>query len=264
MRIHINSLPRSGSTLLCSILAQNPSIHVPSATSGCAPVLAQIKAFWPTMVEHKAEEDTSEKLKRTLSAVYQAYEPTKKPVCVDKGRGWAANFETLKWLDPKAKIIVGVRDIVEILASFEKLYRKTTQKAFWRFRPEDQQLSQTLEGRCEIWMRQNEVVGRTYVQIHDLLVRGHGEDVLLVDFDDFVTNPHQNMERIYAFYKLKPYKHNFKCVKQVTQEDDENAHGIPNLHTIRTCVKPVPRVAEHVLTPTLIKKYSGLEFWRQK
>lgn len=268
MRTHyfISGLPRAGSTLLCNILAQNPKFYVSPATSGCHDVLFNIRNPWDNLIEHQAEGVDYDQLRRVMRAALDAYHTTDKPIIIDKGRGWLSLIEMMEFIkDAPAKFIVPVRDIAEILASFEILWRKSTGQSQWAFEKADYFKAQTIEGRCDIWASSSQPVGLAYNRVRDALARGKSSSMLFVEFDDLTRDPMPTMRRIYEFLGEDVYAgHNFANVQQVTKEDDVNVHRIPGLHTIRSSVAPVPKKALEVLGPALAQKYSNAEVWRVK
>lgn len=265
MRKHyyISGMPRAGSTLLCNLLAQNPMLYVSTATSGCHDVLFGIRNQWDRLVEHQAEGVNHAQLNRVLSAALDAYHNTDKDVVVDKGRGWLSLIEMIEFIKGEPpKIIVPVRDLAEILASFETLWRRTTGKTQWMFETEDYFKAQTVEGRCDIWAGQGQPVGLAYNRVKDAIARGRSDCLLFVEFEDLTRAPAETMDRIYDFIGEEKFVHDFENVEQVTSEDDVNVHRIPGLHTIRKKVEPLPRKAEEVLGPQLASRYYNLELWR--
>lgn len=267
MRTHyfISGLPRAGSTLLCNILAQNPRFYVSPATSGCHDVLFNIRNQWDKLVEHQAEGIVYAQLRGVMRAALDAYHMTDKQVILDKGRGWLSLIEMLEFVKPLApvKILVPVRDIAEILASFEQLWRKSTGQSQWAFEQADYFKAQTIEGRCDIWASQGQPVGLAYNRVKDALSRGHAKSLLFIEFDDLTQKPAETLRKIYAFLGEENYEHNFVHVEQVSREDDVNVHRIPGLHTIRPTVAPVPKRALEILGPALAQKYSNAEVWRR-
>lgn len=268
MRTHyfISGLPRSGSTLLCNILAQNPKFYVSPATSGCHDILFNIRNQWDKLIEHQAEGVNYDQLRRVMEAALEAYHVTDKSVVIDKGRGWLSLIEMIEFIKgEKCKIIVPVRDVTEILASFERLWRRSTGSSQWAFEQADYFKAQTLEGRCDIWSGQGQPVGLAYNRVKDALARGHADRMLFVEFDELTQNPTLTLRRIYEFLGEPLFaSHNFENVEQLTKEDDVNVHRIPGLHTIRPKVTPVPKKALEILGPELVQKYSNSEFWRRK
>lgn len=266
MRTHyfISGLPRAGSTLLCNLLAQNPRFFVSPATSGCHDVLFNIRNPWDKLIEHQAEGINYEQLRGVMRAALDAYHVTDKPVVIDKGRGWLSLIEMLEFVkQAPVKILVPVRDIAEILASFEQLWRKSTGASQWAFEQSDYFKAQTVEGRCEIWASQSQPVGLAYNRVKDALSRGYSKSLLFIEFDGLTQKPAETMRRIYEFLGEENYEHNFVNVEQVSREDDVNVHRIPGLHTIRPVVAPVPKRALDILGPALVQKYSNAEVWRR-
>jgi sulfotransferase len=259
----ISGLPRSGSTLLCNILAQNDSLFVSKATSGCHDVLFNIRNQWDKLIEHQAEGVDYDQLKRVLQNVLNSYHSTDKNLVVDKGRGWLSLIEMSEFiLGYVPKIIVPVRNLTEILSSFEKLWRNSTGSSQWNFEQNDYIKSQTVEGRCDIWASANQPVGLAYNRVKDSISRGYKKDLLFVEFDDLTNKPAQTMKMVYDYLELPYYEHNFNNVQQYTREDDEGVHRIPNLHKIKPVVLPVPYDSEKILGKFLVDKYSNLELWR--
>lgn len=259
----ISGLPRAGSTLLCNILAQNPSFFVSKATSGCPEVLFDIRNRWSKILEHQAEGLDYEQLRKVLQGAFNNYYMTDKEVIFDKSRGWLSVFELLEYtLNRPAKIIVPVRSYTEILCSLEMLWRSTAGKTQWATETVDYFKHQTLEGRCEIFSRSDQLVGIAYNRVKDAITRGYTNRMYFMEMDNLVEDPKNEMNQIYDFLELKRYKHDYLNVKQMTREDDVNIYGIPGLHTIRSKVAPVPHRATEILTPELIKQYSNLEVWR--
>lgn len=248
----ISGCPRSGSTILANILAQNPKFCA-THTSGCLDVLFNIRNHWHGQIEHKAH-PCQEKLANVLRATFQAYyQDIDKPIVFDKSRGWLAYVELIENItQSKAKIIVPVRPIPDILASFETLYRETSKVRQPPAEAQNYFQFQTVKGRCDYWMRDDQVVGIALARIQDAVRRGLKDRLHFVDFSLLTSQPQQTMEKIYSFLEQEYYEHNFNNVEQITQEDDE-IHGFVNLHQIRSKVEPVKSRAEEVLGKDIVE-----------
>ena len=260
----ISGLPRTGSTLLVNILHQNPDFCVSKSTSGLHDVLFGIRNQWDNLIENKAEIGGPDynRLRRILNAIIEPFYDTDKPIIIDKGRGWISLLPMIEFMGIEPKIIVPVRDISEILASFEKLWRKTSGQSQWSIESEDYMLSQTVAGRCEIWSRRDQVVGLAYNRLKDAILRGHGNSLFINEFDNLTNNPEEEMNNIYDFLGEQRFAHDFNNVEQYTAEDDAGIHRIPDLHTISRVVKPLPKVARQILGEETFRKYENSEFWR--
>ena len=127
----VAGMPRSGSTLLCNLLAQNPHFHATS-TSGILDVMLLVRNQWDKTVEFQAAKNEQGKL-RALRGILDAYHDDPKnlkPVVFDKSRDWLGYMELAEAvLERKAKALVCVRDVRDVLASFERLWRNKFNKS---------------------------------------------------------------------------------------------------------------------------------------
>ncbi len=237
-------LPRSGSTLLANILAQHPGFHV-TPTSGMVDMLVQVRNGWDQNDAFRAmERKLSERIKENvLRAMLQSYfSHVEQPVCVDKNRYWAEFLEMGAHLlggRDKVKVLVTVRDLRDVVASFEMLYRKTS--ALGQI---GQEASMALKfktalGRVEVFIDDAQPVGRAYNAIRDAVTRGWKDRMHFIDYEDLTHRPKAVMEGVYRFLGEEPYAHDFERVEQVTFEDDF-VYGFKDLHVIRQKVEPQP------------------------
>lgn len=251
----IASCPRSGSTLLANILAQNPKFYA-TPTSGLLDVLFAIRNQWHNLIEHKAA-PCDHKLHNVLKAVLDSYhQEIERPVIFDKSRGWLAYIELLEnIIGEKVKILVPIRPLPDVLASFEMLYRETAKVRKPPGEAENYFQFQTVKGRCEFWMRSDQPVGLALNRIEDAVRRGLQDRLHFVEFGRLTNNPKQKMKEIYDFLGTEYYEHNFNHVEQVTTEDDE-IHGFVNLHKIKNKVEPVSSRAIEILGEDVVKLHS--------
>lgn len=235
-------LPRSGSTLLANILAQHPNVYV-TPTSGIVDMLVQVRNNWDRndafqAADRKQSEDTKERVLRAMLQAYFAH--TGHPICIDKNRYWTEYLEMAEVLvggRQNVKVLVTVRDLRDVLASFERLYRKTS--ALGQIQQEAQLALKfkTALGRVETFIDDSQPVGRAYNAIRDAVTRGWKEQMHFIDYEDLTRHPKKTLEAIYQFLGMAPCEHDFNRVEQVTFEDDF-VYGFKDLHQIRADVKP--------------------------
>ena len=122
-----SSLPRSGSTLIQNIFAQNPDFYC-TPTAGTLELIYGARANFSTDPTFKAQD--SELMKKGfqgfcyngLNGFYNAV--TDKPIVLEKSRGWGIHHDLLKFvLGEQPKVICMVRDLKQIVASMEKKFR---------------------------------------------------------------------------------------------------------------------------------------------
>ena len=107
--IHYTSgLPRSCSTLLQNLLAQNPLVHA-TATSGVHEIMYLSKAFFKTEEFRSIPQPTdgeqlfSDFMRAGIEASFDNL--TDRPIVVDKCRSWIGSANLLFKLFPDAKLL---------------------------------------------------------------------------------------------------------------------------------------------------------------
>jgi sulfotransferase len=233
-----SSMPRAGSTLLQNILGQNPDFHV-TPTSGLLELIFGARHNFSNCPEFKAQDSALMK-KAYLSFCREgmygyAQALTDKPYMMDKCRGWSVHFDLLtEILGEEPKIICMVRDLRQIVASMERLFRENRFKA----QPVENHaklMGTTVIKRVNHYM-QNAPVGLAMDRLMEVHMRGWGPKICFVRYEDLTTKPGESLEKIYNYLGVKAYQHNFDKVTQVTEEDDR-VNGFDDLHTIREKVE---------------------------
>lgn len=257
----IAGFPRAGSTLLCNILNQNPRFHATS-TSGILEIVLAIRNQWENVTAFAASPNKEGKTLVMKGILNSYHQEINRPIVFDKSRGWVGKIDLAEHLlGMKIKILVPVRSIVDILASFENLYRKNAHD--WQFPQEKTHYYdfQTMTGRADVLMQNNQPVGHAYNMIRDALDRGFDDRMHIIEFEDLTNEPKETMKKIYKFLGETLFKHNFNNVEQVTHENDD-IHGIPGLHKIRSKVEPVTVNAAKLIGNEAFNKYFDAQFWR--
>ena len=121
----LSGLPRTGSTLLSSILSQNPEIYAGGNSAVCQlmwdmQVSCEVNAREQLMANYKT--NTQDDLVRAIPAIY--YKDVNQTYIFDKCRSWTmpANLQMIRrYITDKPKILVLTRPIDEIVESFVKL-----------------------------------------------------------------------------------------------------------------------------------------------
>lgn len=220
MRFHVvTGLPRSGSTLLCNVLNQNPKFYA-SSTSPLPAFINTLVHTWSNSVEvkgllEKQEQETENRLKATAKGVignwYSCYD---EEVVFDKSRAWSASSLLLKKIYPEATIIVCVRNLVNIFASIEKQHRRNP-----LLDDAATPMEKTIYSRADRMFGPEGLIGSPIVGIEDLIRRGP-DGVLYVQYESFSQNPGMVMERLYSELGEESYQHDFDNVENVADDPD--------------------------------------------
>jgi sulfotransferase len=230
-----SSMPRSGSTMFQNIIGQNPDFYV-TPTSGVLDMLYSARQTFNTLPETKAQDRSivEPAFLGFCSGALQGYfnAITTKEYILDKSRGWGIYRDFTNAFYPNPKIVCFVRDLKDVVCSFEKIYRDNLPLND-NLRDESQAKNTTIHKRVDEWMHPANPVGRAVERIFEIIRRGYEDKILFIRYEDFCLYPESNMVKVYDYFGLPYFQHDFDNIEQVTQEDDD-AFGIgKNIHTIR-------------------------------
>ena len=234
----MSGFPRAGSTLLMNILAQNPKLHG-TPTSGLISSVLNLRDSWNKNDAFKSnvEDEIYPHIKNMLTGmIYGYYYDQLKmgQIPIDKSRGWVSNIDLLDELfDTKVKFVYPIRNVVDVLISFEKIKRKS-QIIKQNVGDEGKINDMTTIGRSMNLLKPENVVGLPILELRELIYRGETDRLMFVVFDDLLKHPEIVMRSLYSQMDLEYFSHDFNNVKQVTKEYDI-MHGFPphSLHKIK-------------------------------
>lgn len=261
----LSGLPRSGNTLLSALLNQNPNIYV----SPLSPLLDNLTLIDKELNTNELsmvsdfQINTNNGLKNFVKGFYDHIQ---KPIIIDRSKSWGSKesiFTAYKYITNSPKIIYTVRDIPSILSSFLTLIIQDENNFI------DNNLRQSQikmygnqtqnDIRCD-WLMNNQIryCLSTLTELLQTKV-----PICLIEYDNLITNPQNELNKIYDFLELDYYYHNFNNIVKLENETLENAGLPPNLHEVRSTIEKKSISAKSMLTELSYKKYSNLEFWRQ-
>lgn len=251
----LSGLPRSGSTVLASILNQNPDVYV-TPTSPMLNVAVKMQESWredPTVKANYYEEQINNLTKAILPAFWQ-HRP--EPIIIDKGRGWAKNMPNASALfGKKMKAVVVERDLPSIMASWLTLIRK--QKNCF--------VDSVLMQRGYIVNDENRMGEMWFNMVKDCMegsaqIRKEAPDqIIIVKYDELMEDPKNTLSRIETFLQLPHHEYDFENIENDTADDDMTAWGFEGLHTIRPKLQKVSKNAREVLGDELYFRFVELE-----
>ena len=258
---YIGGLPRSGSTLLTNILLQNPKFNA-TTTSSLLDLLLQIRDNWNKLECHVHYPEGQDKW-RVIQSVLNSYHNTDKNITFDKNRGWTSHIEFIeKVTGLKSKIICPVRNLEDICTSFEKLFRNN--RADGEIHGEfSNPKMKNLDGRMEVWISDEGIIGRPYVSLVDAIQRGLGDRMLIFPYEGWTVDPEFWFKKLYEFIGEKYYAHDFNNIKQVIRENDAGYGWGDNLHEIKPGkLIPAFSQSEKVIGQAWTQKLHNTEFWK--
>lgn len=217
--VFLSGLPRSGSTLLSSILSENPLIHAEGNSAVC-------QLMWDMSVSCETNSweqltannrfDTQRQLVSQIPQIY--YQNTDRPIVVDKCRSWTleANVRMIKeYICPDPKIIVLTRPIDEIVQSFIRLGKENNRvfKSKDLLSPDSEPIMRSLHGVD--WAKKN-----------------NAGEFLFVEYSDLVSYTKEVIASIYSFCGWDYFEHDLLNIVNRFPENDD-VYGLQKMHEVR-------------------------------
>lgn len=262
----MGGLSRSGSTLLSAILQQNPNIYV-SENSPVCDLTYKLNLLFDHNPQYNAIPNEARRINVLRSLIDNYYYDVERPIIIDKFRSWGTpyNVSMIQSLyTENVKIICPVRDVLEILTSFITLLDKNKGNvSFVDKIIKEQNLYDDKKDlndiRCDVLMNMDGGIEHQLYAIKESLTSKYFH---LVEYNDLISNPKKEIEKIYDFLEIENFNHNYDHIKYNSHSRDVDYYGISNLHRVRQKIKKISKDPKNVLSRTTIKKYSYKEFWR--
>ena len=220
MKLHfLSGLPRSGSTLLTSILSQNPAIHAEGVSGLC-------DLMWAASQSVKRNKQWNgnlrnvEQIVRDLPALY--YRDVQKQVIIDKCRAWTLplNMQMVReYVAPNPKVVLCVRSVDDVVKSFHNLFARNGRDDFENS-PFASELSMSIAG------------------VRDAIEQDDPDTYMLVDYENLCANTVQVLSEIYDFLGLSHFAHDLNNIIDLHPEDD-SVYGLSGMHTVRSSICPI-------------------------
>ena len=226
-KIHFcGGLPRSGSTILMNILQQNPRIFT-TGTCALADLIGShilIKSRYREQFQAMSTDQADKAMYGLVHGATQGWFSglTNKPVVISKNRSWSNVFH----LYPDSKYIVMVRDLRDIVESFERINEKT--------------LALHAYGEAGVMtpaMHQHEkykhyfdepnafsVPLQTEVPRMMELFKKTKNKVMFMRYEDFTVDPYQMLTKLYKFIDEPLFQHGLDNIKQSEMFEHDHAY----------------------------------------
>lgn len=223
----LSGLPRTGSTLLSSILCQNPQIHAEGNSAVCQLVF---DAYHSCVVNAKEQLTACNRTETTRDFLSQIpdiyYKNCKGQVVVDKCRAWTCskNISILKnYVCKDYKIIVLERPITEVVKSFARLYVENNI---------EKDLNVLFTPMSEPLMRSINDISNIKKEI---IQHNEYDHFLFISYDELVNRTEATIQKIYTFCGWEPFQHDFQNIITKYPEDD-SIYFLKGLHSIRPVI----------------------------
>jgi sulfotransferase len=253
----ISGLPRSGSTLLCALLRQNPRF----TASMTSPVAMLCGALHHHMCNGEFSvffDDT--KRARMLRGVFDTYytDSGLEQVVFDTNRTWTSRLPLLSELYPRSRVICCVRDVAWIIDSMEQMLAKNPLQLsrIFKFQP-----GASVYSRSDTLMNpDNGLIGLAWSNLREAWFGSLARRLIVVPYEHLAREPGRTMGRLYEALDEPAFAHDFDNV--IYDEPDYDALlGMPGLHTVKRKVTYSER--QPGIPPDLFARVSSANFWNK-
>ena len=251
----ISGLPRSGSTLLCALLRQNPRF----TAAMTSPVASLCNAVHKKMSGGEFGVFFDDARRATmLRGIFDSYysDVTPGSLVFDTNRSWTGRAAILRELYPRSRIICCVRDVGWIIDSVERMLVKNPLQLsrMFSFQP-----GASVYSRVETLMNsENGLIGLSWSTLREAWFGDEAKRLIVVPYEHLVREPEQTLRGLYEELDEPWFQHDFS--NAVYDEPDYDALlGMPGLHKVRQKVEYQDR--KPCIPPDIFTKFAGTAFW---
>jgi len=251
----LSGIARSGSTLLGSILNQNPDIYV-SPTSPLMDLFCMVdQSLNQLNVQYTYDyQSCSENINSNLATLF--YKHIDKKYVIDKHRGWPKNINNIKkYISLNPKVICTYRPTAEKIVSFLKLINKDPNNSVDK-QLQDMGLELNTYNRSMLLWR--EYSSDPFFSLKDGLEH-FPENIHIVRYDDLVSQPAKELQKIYNFLDIPSFNHTFTSIENTCAEQKDDKWGFQGLHDIRKDISKTSDNPKEVLGNQLYKFFSDID-----
>ncbi len=208
--VYVSGLPRSGSTLLCQLLDHHKDIHSPGYSSPLASIIETIRQsvssnnFFLSQLD--SDFDTAyNRLYRSYRAFINGWlDDSTASLIVDKSRAWLGMLQTISTIDPNYKMIVCIRDLVQLYGSIDKQHKNTILISY-----SDQHTTNSSWYRADQAYSPTGVVGGPLRAIENLqdIDKEYKADsnIYFLKYENLITNTNNELANIARFLGIENF-----------------------------------------------------------
>ena len=241
--------PRSGNTLLTSILNQNPIIGC-TGNSITLEIMARLyllkqEDLFKNFPDHQSYDNV-------LHSIFNLYySDWPQQIIVDRSPVMTTgNIEIMKeCFGLNFKCIVLLRDLKNILASYIKWFTNEPTAFVNRH-------GKTIEEKLNYLMKPGGAIHRQHLAIQNSY--NYKDMCYYINYDDLVKNTKQAFINLYKFLNVSWYEHDFKNIKQFKVNNvsyDDSILG-KNMHKLKEEIKEESNIYINQIPKSIIKKYA--------
>mgnify|MGYP000001755504 CR=1 FL=1 len=260
-----SGLPRSGGTMLASVMNQHPDLYV-SPLSPTVELLYYTEKYFDEGSEAyraNSQPDAKQNVLESLPKAY--YKNIDKKYIMDNNRAWPNNVDRIsKFITTNPKIVCIVRDVPSILASFIDLIHTSNNigKNFIDTWLLENNMELNTKNRCFYLMQPTGIVNQSLWSMYQGYINPTVNSCMhFVEYNDLIKKPIEVLDKIVDFLDISSYKFVFNNIINVTPVNDV-AYNLEGMHSVRSTLANRNLDPISILGPDIVKMYSGLEYWK--
>jgi sulfotransferase len=263
----VSGLPRSGSTMLSAILNQNPRFYS-GPNSPVTSLMLTIENSLSQDEMFQAYPKTQQAAELVANVIRHYYSDIDRPVIFDKNRSWVNRLHYVPgYFGFQPKVLVPVRNVDEIMASFISMHRRNGFEINGRVNFLDEMLIKaglplTDDNRCKWLLSPNGIVGQSYDGIKQALMQGRQNQLHFIEYDDLTSDPKSTMQKVYDFLGENYFEHDFGNLKNINPENDAAVYGFADMHHVRANIEKTSADPRDILSEEILQMCAKSEFWR--
>jgi len=257
----LHGLPRAGNTVFSSIMNQNPNVAA-TANSICVDMMGELfmlkrTDLFKNFPDHKSFDNVA---KKVLENYYKDWNYS---YIIDRAPwGYPINLKFLKKTRSNIKIIVLVRDIIEVLGSFIAWSEKEPTSFVNKYG------NITIEQKCDMLMSKNGQIVKELIGIKHLLDQQPKEIYHIIKFNDLIKDTENTIDGVYNFLNIPKFKHDFNNIDQfkvnnMSYDDTIVGQGLHTLETGAISNYKEKYDAYRIIPKSIIEKYKQCNFWEE-
>jgi sulfotransferase len=256
----LSGFPRSGNTIISTILNQNKDMAVSGHSSlvNCFFNLEQVKKT--CTYDNFKDEKSVENIKKKL--VHNYYNDWPQKYIIDRGEwGTPYNYSVMeKYCPNEFKIIFLLRNPIDVIKSYVKLCNDYPD---FYINQQYNELDKTslhrteLEEKIELITKKEDLVYWSFTAYNFLKDK---QNVHFVKYEDFVEDPKKILNGIYDFLDIPKFEHSFDIKDQFSIngiEYNDDVLGAP-MHKLHTGTLKKFNYPDIELPKHIIEKYKGM------
>ena len=220
--VPLTGLPRSGSTLLMSILNQNDLFTV-APDSDLSPLLGSIRNWGSDMLKksqlpHKNFHNSILNFCRS-GALSWLNDNCKTDFLIDKNRFWIYQHQFMFQVFPNIQMILNIRDLRFVINSMLKSQSNTfciNFQDYYSDMNEDFMLQRVKDCLNTWWLKEVLVSLKELIEVSP----NYREQLLIFRHEQLILNPQDSMNIIYDFFELPRYVHDFNNIEKIEPHYD--------------------------------------------